>query len=197
MHYERATGKITVLLDNIWFANGVALSPNEDFLVVSDLVKSKITQYWLSPGKFGETKVFAEGLPGTPDNITPDKNGFWVAFPVSADPQNPFILHSLAQLPLLRKFIARLASLVQLFVDFTNTIYPNEFSKNAAQSILRPTLSPPRSTILRFGWDGKIIAAYHSFDGAVYTHVMELNGQLYLGSISHNYIAKVVKRAHL
>jgi adipocyte plasma membrane-associated protein len=201
IHFERKTGKLTVLIDNLWFANGVVLSPNEDFIVVSDLARSKLVKYWLKTEKAGESETFAEGLPGTPDNLTPDKNGIWVALPMTADPQNPYLAQSTAQLPLVRKFQLRLMSLLDLLFTTIDSFFPNDFCKYVAASIgngeFVKFMFPPRATILRLDWNGNIIAAYHSFNGAVYTHVLEMNGHLYLGSISHDFIAKVVKRAHL
>lgn len=201
IHLARKTGKATVLLDNLWFANGVALSPNEDFVVVSDLTRGKLEKYWLKAEKLGETETFAEGLPGIGDNITPDKNGFWVALPVTADPKNPFILHSMTRLPLVRKFVSRLLSLFELLFSFIDKLYPNDFSRSLAYrtgstDILHWSFSP-RATILRFDWNGNIIAAYHSLDGAFYTHVLDLDGNLYLGSLGNNYIAKVPRKTHL
>lgn len=201
IHYSRTTGKLTVLLDKLWFANGVALSLTEDFIIVSDLGRSKLVKFWLKSGKFGETETFAEGLPGVPDNLTPDAKGLWVALPLSADPQNPFINQAMARMPLIRKFIIRLLSLVELLFTTIDSIYPNNFSKSVAYQTgsteIISSLMPTRGTILRFDWNGNIIAAYHATNGAGYTHVMELNGHLYLGSFGHDHIAKVVKRAHL
>ena len=190
-----------MLMDNLWFANGVVLSPNEDFVVVSDLGRSKIDKFWLKTAKAGESETFVDGLPGVPDNITPDKNGFWVALPMTADPQNPNLAHSMAPLPLVRKFQVRLISLIDLLFTTIDSILPNDFCKFVASQVGSADsvkfLNPTRATILRIDWNGNIIAAYHSFDGAVYTHVLELDGHLYLGSISHDYIAKIVRRVHL
>lgn len=201
IHLARKTGKTTVLLDNLWFANGVALSPDEDFVVVSDLTRSKLEKHWLTADRLGETETFAEGLPGIGDNITPDKDGFWIALPVTADPKNPFIVQSLARVPWVRKFISRLLSLFELFFSTIDKVVPNDFCRSLAYrtgstDILHWSFSP-RATILRFDWNGKIIAAYHSLDGAFYTHVLDLDGNLYLGSLGNNYIAKIPRRAHL
>jgi adipocyte plasma membrane-associated protein len=65
-HFDRKTGKITVLLDNLFFANGVALSPNEDFIVVAETHASRIQRYWLNGPKKGQLEPFVEGLPGIP-----------------------------------------------------------------------------------------------------------------------------------
>lgn len=200
-HLDRKTGKLTVLLDNLWFANGVALSPNEDFIVVSDLVRSKLEKYWLKAGKVGETETFAEGLPGLGDNLTPDKNGFWVPLALAVDAQNPLLPQTMARLPLVRKFVSRLVSLFELFFSTVDRLYPNDFSRSlafkAGSMAMMSFTYPPRSTVLRFDWNGNIVASYHALDGALYTHVMDLDGYLYLGSIANAYIGKVPRKTHL
>lgn len=175
----------------------MGLSPKEDFVIVNDLARSKIVKYWLAPGKFGETEIFAEGLPGMPDNIAADKNGFWVAFPLTIDPENPMLLQSMAPLPLVRKFLIRIFAITDLAFKFVDSIYPNDFCKGAFEKAALATLGTTRSTVMRFDWDGKVLAVYHAFDKSSYSHCMELDGHLYLGSFTQNHIAKVVKRAHL
>jgi sugar lactone lactonase YvrE len=64
VHFERKTGKVSVLLDKLWFANGVALSPNEDFIIVAETHASRVQRYWLKGDKKGQLEPFVEGLPG-------------------------------------------------------------------------------------------------------------------------------------
>lgn len=198
IHFERKTGKLTTLIDGLFFANGVVISPNEDFVLVSDLGKSRILKYWIKTGK---TEVFADGIPGLPDNLSSDDKGVWVALPTPVDPDNPFIVHSLSRIPLMRKFIVRSLSLVELLFTTIDQIYPNELCKTASYYVgswqMASAIKPIRASILRFDWGGKIIAAYHSYDKATYTHVLDYNGKLYLGSISHDYIAVVPRQKHL
>lgn len=201
MHYSRKTGKISTLVDGLFFANGVVISPNEDFVLVADLGKSRILKHWIKSEKNGKTEVFADGIPGTPDNLSCDDKGVWTALPLAADPENPFILHSLGRLPLVRKFIVRSLSLFELLFSFIDSIYPNDVCKTIAYHIGGSKMSevskPDRASILRFDWNGNIVAAYHSFDKATYTHVLDYEGKLYLGSISHDYIAVVNRQKHL
>ena len=46
IHYSRETRKTTVLLDKLWFANGIALPSTEDFVVVASRLFLKC--YFLS-----------------------------------------------------------------------------------------------------------------------------------------------------
>lgn len=197
IHFERKTGKLTVILDNLWFANGVALSPDEDFVLVAETHGSRIQRYYLKGEKKGQTDVFLDGLPGIPDNMTPDEDGLWIALVVSADPQNPMLPHSLTPLPLFRKFLVRLLMLLEMPFEFITKIYPNPYTKAIAYKIggfnSFSFVFPKRSTIVRADWSGKIIGSLHGFDNSVKTisHVMELNDYLYIGSPYNNYITRV------
>ena len=80
--YNPATDETRILLDELYFANGVALSRDEDFILVNETFRTRITRYWLHGEKAGTSEVFIDRLPGFPDNITeaPD-GGFWLALP--------------------------------------------------------------------------------------------------------------------
>jgi adipocyte plasma membrane-associated protein len=197
IHYERKSGKLTVVLDNLWFANGVALSPDEDFVIVAETHGSRIQKFYLKGEKKGQVEPFVEGLPGVPDNITPDQDGLWVALAVSADPANPMLPQSLARLPLIRKFVLRVFSLIEMPFNFITSVYPNPYTKLISYKIggflSMSFVFPPRATIVRMDWNGKVIGSLHGFDGTVSfsSHVLEFNDFLYIGSPHNNYIAKV------
>lgn len=76
----RPGGTPEVLLADLQFANGVALAPDESFLVVAETGARRLTRYWLTGPCAGRSGAFAADLPGYPDNISlgPDR-AFWVA----------------------------------------------------------------------------------------------------------------------
>jgi sugar lactone lactonase YvrE len=80
MRYDPATGTVTVLLCGLNFANGVALSRDEDFVLVNETCTYRIHRYWISGPKAGKSELFIENLPGFPDNISSNGKGkFWLA----------------------------------------------------------------------------------------------------------------------
>ena len=79
MKYDKSTKKVTVLLGDLAFANGVALSKNKSFVLVTETTNFRILRYWLKGPLVGTHDVFVE-LPGFPDNIRINPKGdFWVA----------------------------------------------------------------------------------------------------------------------
>lgn len=196
-HLDRKTGKITVLIDKLWFANGVALSPNEDSVIVAETHGSRVQRYWLKGEKKGQIEPFAEGLPGIPDNIIADEDGVWIALVVSADPSNPMLPQSTAPLPFVRKFLIRLLHLIEMPFNFISNVYPNPYTPKIAYYLGSfnsfSFVFPERKTIVRADWNGKIIGSLHGFDKTLSTvsHVMELGDFLYIGSPYANFIGRV------
>ncbi|MCT9078736.1 SMP-30/gluconolactonase/LRE family protein [Streptomyces fulvoviolaceus] len=95
-----------VLLEGLQFANGLAPSRDESFLVVAETGACRLTRYRLTGPKAGRAEPFAEHLPGMPDNIWrggPD-GPIWVSL---AGPRVPALdlLHRSA--PFVRRAAAR------------------------------------------------------------------------------------------
>lgn len=64
-HYVAAKNQSKVLLDDLWFANGVVLSPDNQFAVVAETGRHRLLKYYIDGPKKGKSEVFASGLPGT------------------------------------------------------------------------------------------------------------------------------------
>ncbi len=110
MAYEPATQTVRVLLKDLYFANGVAVSPDQSFVLVNETWKYRITRYWLSGARAGTSEPFIENLPGFPDGVSCNgRDTFWVAM---ASPRNA-LLDNLAPYPFLRGIVARLPAFLQ------------------------------------------------------------------------------------
>ena len=101
LSYNPNTDVTNLLLDNLYFANGVALSPDESYLLVNESAVNHIRRYWLTGPNAGQTEVFSNvsQFQGLPDNITHNGESlFWVATffgPVIALDNNGQILYQL------------------------------------------------------------------------------------------------------
>jgi sugar lactone lactonase YvrE len=111
MRYDPATGKLDLLLFDLQFANGVAVSGDGSFVLVAETGAYRVTRYWLAGPKRGTFESFLENLPGLPDNVTwsPDRHAFWIAL---YSPRLP-ALDLLAPHPFLRKIVYRLPLWIQ------------------------------------------------------------------------------------
>uniref|UniRef100_A0A182QU17 Strictosidine synthase conserved region domain-containing protein n=1 Tax=Anopheles farauti TaxID=69004 RepID=A0A182QU17_9DIPT len=196
-HYDRSTGKNKVLLDRLYFANGVALSPNEDFVLVAETMASQIRRYYLTGPKAGTDDIFIDGLPGLVDNLVADAEGIWAPLVQAVDSDNPSIPQMMSNVPLIRKFFIRMLSLAELPMRLIHQVMPNVHTQRLIHAIGHfeslILLSPNRQTLVKVSWNGRILGSLHGFDGSVgsVSHVVEMGDHLYLGSPYNKFLARV------
>ncbi|XP_073015710.1 protein STRICTOSIDINE SYNTHASE-LIKE 2-like [Primulina eburnea] len=78
MKFDPKTKETTLLLSNLMFPNGVALSKKGDFLLFVETTTCKLFKFWLKTSKAGILELLTQ-LPGFPDNVKRNKKGgFWV-----------------------------------------------------------------------------------------------------------------------
>jgi hypothetical protein len=164
--YEPVTKRTRVVLDQIYFANGVAISPDQSFLLVVETGLYRVRRLWLSGEKKGITEIFIDNLPGFPDNITSDGNNkFWLAL---VTPRNP-LLDKLLSRPFLRKVVLRLP----------------EFLQPAPQRY---------GFVLGLDRNGQVVENLQDPSGrafALVSSALEYQGQLYLGSIGEDAVGRL------
>lgn len=78
--YDPNDGSNKVLLDGLWFANGVAVADDDSFVLVCDSLRRRVIRVWLKEELLGKSEIFIENLPGVPDGISRASDGnFWIA----------------------------------------------------------------------------------------------------------------------
>jgi sugar lactone lactonase YvrE len=108
--YDPATGRATTLLDGLSFANGVAVSPDQSFVLVNETGEYRVVRYWLSGPRSGSSEPLIGELPGFPDNVSAGLDGrFWVAL---VAPRNA-VLDATSGRPWLRKVVQRLPAFLR------------------------------------------------------------------------------------
>ena len=97
------SGTVGLVTDGLDFANGVTLSPDEDFLIVAETGGYRLQRIWLTGPRSGQQEVFADNLPGLPDNVSTGSDGLtWVALP---SPRSRTLDLLLPLPPVLRKVV--------------------------------------------------------------------------------------------
>ncbi|KAK1313314.1 Strictosidine synthase 1 [Acorus calamus] len=169
LRYDPSTNETSIVLSDLAFANGVALSADEDYLVVCETWKFRCLRYWLKGEVKGKAEVFIDNLPGGPDNINLAPDGsFWIAL-LKLRSRWLDVIH---RSPMIKRLIG--AS----FPGITSL----------------PTTINSRATIVNVGGDGKIIRRFDDPNGSVMrflTSAVEYEGHLYLGSLSADFIGKL------
>jgi sugar lactone lactonase YvrE len=119
MEFDPATGAARVLLDNLAYANGVAISESDDYLVVVEMNEYRILRHWLSGPREGQTEVLLDNLPGFGDNLKTGRNGrFWLGF---AAPRKALVDRA-SDKPWLRKVIMRLPKFLRPAADVSSHV---------------------------------------------------------------------------
>ena len=164
--YDPRTRQTRVLLNDLYFANGVAVSPDQSFVLVNDTETYRVRRYWLTGTKQGQTDVFIDNLPGFPDGISSNgKNTFWLALVNGRDKGLDFLLPR----PLLRKIVWRLPSFLQ-------------------PSIKRYAF------VVALDTNGKVVRTLQDPSAQSFTqiaNVVEHKGKLYFGSIGESAIGRM------
>lgn len=105
IEFRPDTGVARVIMDGLNFANGVAISDSQDYLLIAETGSYRILKHWLRGETAGRTEVLIDNLPGFPDNINNGLNGrFWIGLVAPRDS----LLDDASDKPLLRKIAQRL-----------------------------------------------------------------------------------------
>jgi sugar lactone lactonase YvrE len=104
-------GIVTTLLDGLDFPNGVALAPDESFLVFALTAGYAVHRLWLTTDRAGVAEPFIENLPAFPDNVSLGSDGlFWVGLPSTRNAMLDFLS---PRAPVLRKLAWALPEVLQ------------------------------------------------------------------------------------
>ncbi|HEY2044070.1 MAG TPA: SMP-30/gluconolactonase/LRE family protein [Jatrophihabitans sp.] len=104
-------GSVTVLMDDLHFANGVALAADESFLLVAQTGAYSVERLWLTGERSGRREPFVANLPAFPDNLALGTDGlFWLALPSTRNATLDFLS---SKPPVLRKIAWALPAVLQ------------------------------------------------------------------------------------
>jgi sugar lactone lactonase YvrE len=108
--FDPETKTARTILRDLHFANGVAVNPDQSFLLVCETGRYCVWRVWLKGEKQGKAELFIDNLPGFPDGISSNgRDRFWLALVTPRDQT----LDKLLPYPLLRKMVLRLPNFLQ------------------------------------------------------------------------------------
>jgi len=168
--WEPATGTTRVLLGDLYFANGVALSENEDFVLVNETYRYRIRRYWLRGPRAGTSDIFLDNLPGFADGVASDRQGtFWVALFTIRNDKVDLLFHPR---PWAKRLLSKLPKL----------LWPKP---------------EPYGFVLAVDEEGRVVRSLQDPGG---THVKTITSVqpegewLYLGNLAEDWIGRVARR---
>lgn len=105
LSYDLKSGEVEVLVKDLYFPNGVSVSHDGAFVLVTETWNYRVLKFWINGPKQGTWEPILENLPGFPDGISRGQSGiFWLALAAPRDN----LLDMLAPWPFIRKILARL-----------------------------------------------------------------------------------------
>jgi sugar lactone lactonase YvrE len=165
LSYDPKTRATGVVLRDLQFANGVAVSPDQSFVLAVETGKYRVHRVWLSGPRESQAEIFIDNLPGFPDGISSNgKDKFWLALVAPRDA----MLDRLLPHAFLRKAVLRLPTFLQ----------------PAAKRY---------SFVLGLGVNGRVVENLQDGSSKCYAqiaNVVEHHGALYFGSIGESAIGR-------
>lgn len=166
LRHDPASGDTAVLLDGLHFANGVALSRGEEFVLVNETWRYRVTRYWLAGPRAGRAEVFLDNLPGFPDGVAASGRGtFWIALFTVRKP----VADRLHEHPPLKALVALL---------------PDR---------LRPQ-PEPYGLVLEVDESGRVLRSLHDPGGEALrqtSSAVERRGALWLGTLHGDFVGRL------
>ena len=108
--FDPGSGSARVIIEGLNFANGVAVSADNRFLLVAETGTYRILRHWLAGPDAGSTQVIVDNLPGFPDNInSTGDDRYWAGLVAPRDSK----LDALSDNPFLRKVVQRLPAFLR------------------------------------------------------------------------------------
>ena len=168
-HYNPTDKSLRVVLESLHSPNGMAVGPDEQFVLFPETSRARVIRYYLKGSKAGTVDIFADNLPGLPDNITPSSGGgYWVGLGAVRDNG---LLDMLVERPWLRLLGYKLKLMHFLM-----------------------KLIQKHAMIIELDSSGRIVKSLHDPNGLVTTSVssvLDLGDKLLLGSFFAPYIVAI------
>ncbi|XP_053718184.1 adipocyte plasma membrane-associated protein [Synchiropus splendidus] len=162
--FDPQTGSVKVLLDSLYMPNGIALSPDESFLLLAETSIGRILRVWLKGHKAGTKEVVMDNMIGYPDNIRLSDHGTFLVGITTPRFRRflPPFLDMIAPYPAVKRFLAKVIPL-----SWYNILLPRY------------------ALVLELGLDGELVGSLHDPEGRLtwaISDVFQHRGRTYLGS---------------
>ncbi|HVW20571.1 MAG TPA: SMP-30/gluconolactonase/LRE family protein [Opitutaceae bacterium] len=165
MSYDPKTKAVKVLVRDLFFANGVAVSPDQSYVLFVETADYRVNRYWLAGPKKGQREVFADNLPGIPDGILGNGRGeYWVTLVTPRDATLDWLFSH----PTLRQAYLKLPAALRSV--------PKDYAY-----------------VAKLDGDGKVVETLQDDSPSAFikiTNAVERDGQLYLGNIGQSSIGR-------
>jgi len=198
-------GKVTPLLTGLYFGNGVEITADQSYLLVSQCSDYSILKVSLSEARVAKdsSKVsrqyFASNLPAEPDNIRLFNGNIYVGFAI-ARAKGGTAGDAMSGLPLVRKAVGRFCFIISRILDFvaTSNLWPHEAVREFAWTfysghVMYNSLPPAAAVGVLDGKTGSLKGILGSETFAFISEAIldERNGDIYFGSFKNKFLGRI------
>ncbi|PWT92471.1 MAG: gluconolactonase [Blastocatellia bacterium] len=165
--YDPKSQTTRTVVSDLYFANGVAVSPDQSFVLVVETGTYKVRRVWLTGAKQGQSEDFISNLPGFPDGISSNGKGkFWLSLVTPRD-------------------------------EVFDKVLPHPFARKVIYRLPRFLQPAPKhySFVLGLDSNGRVVDNLQNGAPDCYAEIanaVERNGALYFGSIAESTVGKFV-----
>jgi len=169
--FDPKTNMTNLLASNLFFPNGVIVSPNEEYLLFVETTRYRIRKYILKGPQSGNVDIFAENIACVPDNIRLDKKNNWYWIGCSTKRAAPFsLLNIAAPYPALRSLL--------VFLLPKSLLYK---------------IVPCYGILIAYNQDGQLVKSLHESSGKYcwFSEVEHHGHYFYVGSFRNSFILRL------
>ncbi len=164
--YDPATKETRLVQGDLYFPNGIAVAPDNSFLLVAEMGMYRVLKVVLSGPDAGASEVFIDDLPGFPDGLATGSGGiFWVTI---VSPRDALADTVLFPHPFLRKVIRRLPAALMPAPKNYGFVLGLDEKGGVVHNLQDPT-----------GAFGQV------------TNIVEYKGMLLMGSLSEDAVGRI------
>ncbi|CAK7355517.1 unnamed protein product [Dovyalis caffra] len=169
LSYNPTTKETEALARDLYFPNGIAVSPDQDFVAFCETPMRSCRRYYIQGEKKGHLEKFIDHLPGMPDNIHYDGHGHYY---IALASETTAFWELAFKYPFLRKLIG-------IFTKYVGEVH-------AAKC----------SGVFVVDLDGKPAEHYYDPGLALLSSGVKIGNHIYCGSIVYPYIIRVDIEKH-
>ncbi|KAL6345347.1 hypothetical protein AAG906_015830 [Vitis piasezkii] len=164
LSFDPSTQETKVLVRDLYFANGVVVSPDQTFLIFCETFMKRCSKYYIQGERKGSVDKFIDNLPGMPDNILYDGEGhYWIGLATG--------YNDLWDLALKYPSIRKIMAIMERFIGRP------EFEKNGG--------------VLAIDLEGKPIAHYYDPKLSLVSSGIKIDKYLYCGFVVKPYMIRL------
>eukprot|EP00878_Enallax_costatus_P006815 GHUV01007143.1.p1 GENE.GHUV01007143.1~~GHUV01007143.1.p1 ORF type:complete len:316 (+),score=46.82 GHUV01007143.1:490-1437(+) len=107
LKFDPKTHETHVIAKGFYYANGVALSPDEEYIVMAETDRLRAHKIWVKGPQAGKVELLIDHLPGVPDGVDAAVDGkFWISLVAPAPPFKSAVLTRFIHNPAVRAVYA-------------------------------------------------------------------------------------------